>query len=83
MKKTLISLLIILLVLPLVACAQPAAAGEVKSDKPRITSPDVSPADEALLLKETAPSPLTFIRRLERRMAISFTLHTASLWLWR
>jgi len=50
MKKTLISVLIILLVLPLVACAQPAAAEVVKSDKPRITSPDVSLADEALLV---------------------------------
>jgi len=50
MKKTLISVLIILLVLPLVACGQPAAAGVIKSDKPRITSPDVSPADEALLV---------------------------------
>ena len=54
MKKTLISLLIILLVLPMVACAQPAAAGEVKSDKPRITSPDISPADEALLVEGRA-----------------------------
>ncbi len=51
MKKTLISVLIIMLVLPLVACAQPAAAVVVKSDKPRITSPDISPADEALVVE--------------------------------
>jgi len=51
MKKILISLVIILLVLPLVACAQPAAAGVVKSDKPRITSPDVGPVDEAMLVE--------------------------------
>ena len=51
MKKLLISLLITLLVLPLVACAQPAVAEVVKSDKPRITSPDVSQTDEALLVE--------------------------------
>jgi len=51
MKKTLIIVLSILLVLPLVACAQPAVDGEVKSDKPRITSPDVSLTDETLLVE--------------------------------
>jgi len=51
MKKTVISVLIILLVLPLVACAQPVEAGVIKSNKHRITSPDVSPADEALLVE--------------------------------
>ena len=51
MKKLLISLLITLLVLPLVACAQPAVAEVVKSDKPRVTSPDVSQTDEALLVE--------------------------------
>ena len=51
MKKTLICLLTKALVLPLAACAQPAAAGEVKSERSRITSPDISPVDEALLVK--------------------------------
>jgi serpin B len=51
MKKTLISVLIISLLLPLVACTQSEAASAVKSDKPRITSPDVSQADEALLVE--------------------------------
>jgi serpin B len=51
MKKIITSVLIMLLVLPLVACAQPAEAGVVKSDKTRITSPDVSTADEALLVE--------------------------------
>lgn len=51
MKNTLILALIVLLVLPLVACSQPALAGMVKSDKPRITSPNTSPADEALLVE--------------------------------
>jgi len=39
------------MVLSLAACAQPAAASIVKSDKARITSPDVSPTDEALLVE--------------------------------
>jgi serpin B len=51
MKNTLILALIALLILPLVACSHPALAGMVKSDKPRITSPNTSPADEALLVE--------------------------------
>ena len=51
MNKKLISVLVIVLLLPLIACAQPAAAGVVKSDKPRVTSPDVSPAEQALLVE--------------------------------
>ena len=50
MKKALIPLLSIFLVLPVVACAQPAAAGLEISDKPRVTSPVVSPTDQVSLV---------------------------------
>jgi serpin B len=39
-----------ILISGLAACSQPAAAGELKSDKPRITSPAVSQTDEATLV---------------------------------
>ena len=51
MKKTLVSLLITLsLVLPLTGCTGTAVAGLIESDKERIKSPDVSPADVATLV---------------------------------
>ena len=57
--RRLIIVLVIVLLLPLIATVQlaqpsliPAAAGEVlKSDKERITSPDVSPSEQALLVE--------------------------------
>ncbi|MGB6874318.1 MAG: serpin family protein [Dehalococcoidia bacterium] len=51
MKKALISVLIVLLVLPLIACTQPAGGELFKSDKERITSPDVSTSEQALLVE--------------------------------
>ena len=50
----------------MVACAQPAAAGEVKSDKPRITSPDISPADEALLVEGNSAFALDLYQALSK-----------------
>jgi serpin B len=51
MKRALISVLIASLLLPLIACA-PAAGGELlTSDKERITSPDVSMSEQALLVE--------------------------------
>ena len=48
MKKV-ISVLVLIVILGLAACAPPASAGEVKSDKRRDTSPEVSQSDlEAL-----------------------------------
>ena len=49
MKKVLISLLIVLLILPVIACDQQAAAKLLMSDKPRDASPDVNQADLDLL----------------------------------
>jgi serpin B len=51
MKKVLIFVLIASLLLPLVTCIQSTSGGEIKADKPRITSPEVSPDDAALLVE--------------------------------
>jgi serpin B len=51
MKKALISVLIVLLILPLIACGQPVGGELLKSDKERITSPDVNPSEQALLVE--------------------------------
>jgi len=51
MIKKLIAILVIVLVLPLIACAQPAPGELLKSDKERITSPDVSTSEQALLVE--------------------------------
>jgi serpin B len=50
MKKLLFAV-VALLSLSLVACGTPAAANIVKSDKPRVTSPQVSEADQAALVE--------------------------------
>ena len=51
MNKKLVIALVLVCMLALIACGQSAAAEEVKSDKERITSPDVSAADVALLVE--------------------------------
>jgi len=51
MNKKLIALLIMVLLLPLIACTQPAPGQLLKSDKERITSPDVSTSEQALLVQ--------------------------------
>jgi serpin B len=52
MKKALILVLIVLLlVLPSIACNQAAGGELLTSDKERITSPDVDPSDQALLVE--------------------------------
>ncbi|MDP2731487.1 MAG: serpin family protein [Dehalococcoidales bacterium] len=81
MKKTLISLLIILLlVLPLVACTQPAEAGVVKSDRPRITSPDVSPAEESLLIEGNSAFTFDLYQALrEKDGNLFYSPHSISL----
>ena len=66
MKKIFLSLLVLLLVLPLaVSCAQPAAAGEIKSDKQRITSPTVTPSNEELLVEGNSAFALDLYRALK------------------
>jgi len=51
MIKKLLAILVIVLLLPLIACAQPAPGELLKSDKERITSPDVSTSEQALLVE--------------------------------
>ena len=54
MKKIVIIVLALVLLLPVIASiqmAQPAAGEVLKSDKERITSPDVSPSEQALLVE--------------------------------
>jgi serpin B len=51
MKKALIPVLIVLLLLPLIACDQAAGGELLTSDKERITSPDVNPSEQALLVE--------------------------------
>jgi len=54
MYKKLIAVLVIVLLLPVIASiqmAQPAVAEVLKSDKERITSPDVSTSEQALLVE--------------------------------
>jgi len=54
MNKIVIAVLVIVLLLPVIASiqmAQPAAAEVLKSDKERITSPDVSTSEQALLVE--------------------------------
>ena len=51
MIKKLIAILVIVLLLPLIACTQPAPGELLKSDEKRITSPDVSTSEQALLVE--------------------------------
>jgi serpin B len=54
MKKIVVIVLALVLLLPVIASiqtAQPAAAEVLESDKERITSPDVSPSEQALLVE--------------------------------
>jgi serpin B len=51
MNKKLIAVLAIVLLLPLIACSQPAPGELLKSDKERITSPNVSPSEQALFVE--------------------------------
>jgi len=51
MKKVFLYVLMAALILGLAACAQPAAGDVIKSDKPRVTSPNVDEADLATLVE--------------------------------
>ncbi|MCK4369219.1 MAG: serpin family protein [Dehalococcoidales bacterium] len=51
MNKVFLCLLMAALILGLAACAQPVAGEVIQSEKPRVTSPDVSGADLATLVE--------------------------------
>jgi len=70
MNKRVIVLLVAVLLLPLVASIQPAqpAAGEVvKSDKARITSPDVSASERATLVEGNSAFAFELYRALREK----------------
>ena len=50
MKRIILCVLVVIILLGLAACTQPAGA-MVKSEKPRVTSPEVEDTDLALLAK--------------------------------
>ena len=49
MKNIWLLIFTVLALIAIVGCTQPAAASEIKSDKPRETSPSMTPADAAAL----------------------------------
>jgi serpin B len=51
MKKILVIVLALALMLPAILSTQPAAGEVLKSDKERVSSPDVSPSEQALLVE--------------------------------
>ena len=51
MKRLIVVLVLVLLLLPVLACDQQVAAQLLMSDKPRETSPEISEADLALLIE--------------------------------
>jgi serpin B len=69
MNKKLIVVLVLVLLLPLIASiqlAQPAAGEVVKSDKERITSPDVSASEQALLVEGNSAFALELYQELKK-----------------
>jgi len=67
MNKKLIAVLVIVLLLPMIASiqmAQPAAGEVLKSDKERITSPDVSTGEQALLVEGNSAFAFEFYKAL-------------------
>ena len=68
MNKRLIAILVIVLLLPVIASiqlVQPAAGEVLKSDKERITSPDVSASDVALLVEGNTAFAFTLYQALK------------------
>jgi len=68
MNKILIAVLVIVLLLPVIASiqmAQPVAGEVLKSDKERITSPDVSTSEQALLVEGNSAFAFELYRALK------------------
>jgi len=68
MNKRVIAVLVIVLLLPAIASiqlAQPAAGEVLESDKERITSPDVSPSEQALLVEGNSAFALKLYQALK------------------
>jgi len=67
MKKILIAVLVIVLLLPMIASVQPAAGEVLKSDKERITSPDVSTNEQALLVEGNSAFAFELYKELKEK----------------
>jgi len=70
MNKRLIAVLVIVLLLPVIASiqmAQPAAGEVLKSDKERITSPDVNPSEQALLVEGNSAFAFELYQELKEK----------------
>jgi len=70
MNKRLIAVLVIVLLLPVIASvqlAQPAAGEVLKSDKERITSPDVSPSEQASLVEGNSAFAFELYQELKEK----------------
>jgi serpin B len=66
MKRTLFTAVMIMLSVCLVACGQPVAADVVKSDKSRITSPQVSESDLTALLAGNSEFAISLYQVLKK-----------------
>jgi serpin B len=78
--KGLIIVLVLVLLLPLMACDQQAAAELLMSDKPRDTSPDVSQADLALLIEGNSAFAFDLYQALrEQEGNLFYSPHSISL----
>jgi serpin B len=67
MKRILIIVLALVLLLPVIASIQPAAAEVLESDKERITSPDVSPSEQALLVEGNSAFAFELYQKLKEK----------------
>jgi len=83
MNKKLIAVLVIVLLLPVIASiqmAQPAAGEVLKSDKERITSPDVSTSEQALLVEGNSAFAFELYQELkEKEGNLFYSPHSISL----
>jgi len=80
MRKILLLLAIVLLVLPVAACAQPAAAGEIKSNKPRMTSLNISSTEESSLVDGNSAFAFDLYQALrEKEGNLFYSPHSLSL----
>lgn len=66
MKKVFTSLLMLIMVLSLVACAQPVSGQVLRSDKKRVTSPNVGEADLATLVDGSSAFAFNLYQELSK-----------------
>ncbi|MFC1911269.1 serpin family protein [Chloroflexota bacterium] len=79
MIQKLIAILVIVLLLPVIACTQPAPGELLKSDKERITSPDVSTSEQALLVHGNSAFAFEFYQALrEQEGNLFYSPHSIS-----